>query len=314
MTRPWLIVLIALGAAAAFATSGSLKHVSAGDAPDARTMRPGALGDFVRATVVHRLWLASLACDAVGVGLQALALHFGQLAVVQPILISALPITLVVRARFEHHQIRRVDVLWSLALTGALGGFLAVTLAGRPVHPEPVDRVPAYVAAGVGAALGVACIAIARRRHSPRPAAALVGVAVGTIYASTAALLKAISDVLARSPLQVLVSWQLYVAIVLGALGLLLGQLAFQAGPITASLAATSTVDPLASIVIGIVIFDERIGAGPGHGLLLAALLALLVVATIQLARPAAEDLPPAREPEETRRPAPTSATDPRES
>ena len=292
MTRPWLIVVLALAAAAAFATSGSLKHVSAGAVPDAQTMRPGALGRFVRATVVHRLWLASLGCDVVGVAIQALALHFGQLAVVQPILISALPITLIVRARFEHHQIRRGDVLWSLALTGALAGFLAVALAGRPVHPQPVDPVPAYIAAGVGLALGAACIAIARRRRAPRPAAALVGVTVGLIYASTAALLKGITDIVARDPLQVLISWQLYAALVLGAAGLLLGQLAFQAGPITASLAATSTVDPLASIVIGIVIFDERLGNGPGHGLLLAALLALLAVAAIQLARPAAEDVP----------------------
>ena len=292
MTRPWLIVVLALAAAAAFATSGSLKHVSAGAAPDAQTMRPGALGRFVRATVVHRLWIASLGCDVVGVGLQALALHLGQLAVVQPILISALPITLIVRARFEHHEIRRADVLWSLALTGALAGFLAVALAGRPVHPEPVDKAPAYVAAGVGLALGAACIAIARRRHAPRPAAAFVGVTVGMIYAATAALLKGITDIVARDPLQVLISWQLYVALVLGAAGLLLGQLAFQAGPITASLAATSTVDPLASIIIGIVIFDERLGIGPGHGLLLAALLALMAVAAIQLARPAAEDVP----------------------
>ncbi|TAM91713.1 MAG: hypothetical protein EPN43_03715 [Jatrophihabitans sp.] len=141
----------------------------------------------------------------------------------------------------------------------------------------------------MGLVAAVACVEIARRQRSPRPAAALVGVAVGTIYAGTAALLKAVTDILARDPVTVLASWQLYVVIVLGATGLLLGQLAFQAGPITASLAATSTVDPLASIVIGVVVFDERLGTGPAHGVVLAALLAVLAVSAIQLARPAAE-------------------------
>ena len=86
---------------------------------------------------------------------------------------------------------------------------------------------------------------------------------MGAIYAATAALLKALSDIAVRSPLHILISWQLYVVIALGAVGLLLNQLAFQAGPITASLPATASVDPLLSIVIGVAVYDERIHRGP---------------------------------------------------
>lgn len=291
MNHSWLVVLLALAAAASFAVSGSLKHVSAGEVPDAQTMRPSALRRFAVATLAHRLWMVALLCDVAGVALQATALHLGRISVVQPVLITAVPITLIVRSRFSHHHIGRSEVAWAALLTLALAGFVAIASSSPDVAPHRVDRVPAYLAAGVGLLLGACCIELARRRKSPRPAAALVGVAVGMVYASTAALLKAISDIIAKDPVAVLWSWQTYVALVVGACGLMLGQLAFQAGPITASIGATSTVDPLASIVIGVVVFDESVGTGPGHGALLAGLLLLLTVAAIQLARPTADVL-----------------------
>ena len=72
-----------------------------------------------------------------------------------------------------------------------------------------------------------------------------------------------------------LTSWQLYTVVVVGAIGLFLSQLAFQAGPLTASLPAMATVDPLLSIVVGVLVYDEHIHRGPwsGPGLVLMVLL-----------------------------------------
>jgi EamA domain-containing membrane protein RarD len=50
-------------------------------------------------------------------------------------------------------------------------------------------------------------------------------------------------------------------------------------------LPATATVDPLMSIVVGVVVFDEHIRRGPGGGVALALLVVLLGIAVIQLAR-----------------------------
>jgi hypothetical protein len=80
-------------------------------------------------------------------------------------------------------------------------------------------------------------------------------------------------------------SWQLYAVVVIGATGLLLNQLAFQAGPLTAALPATATVDPLMSIVVGVVVYDEHVRRGAGGGVVLALLVILLGIAVIQLAR-----------------------------
>ena len=286
MRHEWVVILLSLGAACAFALSSSLKHVSAGEAPDAQSFKPGQVGTFVMATVRHRKWLIGIACDVVGLALQIVALHQGALAVVQPLLVSGLLFALLFRSFHDNHRLTARQMVWALALTAALAGFLVLAgTATTVVVHETADRLPAVVAFVSGAIFSLACVALGRRMRSEGRSAALMGIAVGVIYAATAALLKGISDIAARHPLHLLVSWQLYLVVVLGAVGLLLNQLAFQAGPITASLPATATVDPLVSIAIGVLVYDEHIRRGVGNGLMLLALLAVLGTAVIQLAR-----------------------------
>ena len=278
-------MLVSLGAALAFAMSSTLKHVSAGHVPDAQDLRANKLVAFVRATVSHRLWLTGIACDVVGLSLQILALHLGTLTVVQPLLLSSLLFALVLRSRFDHHPVARRHAFWAVVLTCALAGFLLIATTPPPTVPETADRLPAAVAGLVGLVLVAAFIAIGRRQNSQGRTAALLGAAVGIIYATTAALLKAVTNVAVHGVLAVLTSWQLYTVIIVGAGGLLLSQLTFQAGPLTASLPVTATVDPLLSIVIGVLIYDEHIRSGVGTDLLLPFLLVVLGTAVVQLSR-----------------------------
>jgi hypothetical protein len=142
----------------------------------------------------------------------------------------------------------------------------------------------------VGSALVLACIELARRQRSGEHSAALLGIAVGIMYAANAAVLKAISDILVHNPLDLVESWQLYALVIMGASGLLLNQLAFQAGPITASLPAAASVDPLVSIIIGVLVYDERLRRGFLAVVALMVLLLLLGLAVIRLTQsPVAE-------------------------
>lgn len=285
VSNTWIVVALSLAAALAFALSSSLKHVSAGRVPDAQSLRPSKLAGFVRATVSHRLWLAGIGCDVVGLSLQILALHLGALSVVQPLLLSSLLFALLVRARFEHHSISRRQAVWALVLTAALAGFLLlVTAPALPVH-EVADRAAAGVAVAVGVVLVAVCVLFARRQRSSGRTAALMGTAVGVIYAATAALLKAVTDIAARHPLGVLTSWQLYTVIGVGGAGMLLSQLTFQAGPLTASLPATASVDPLLSIVVGVLVYHEQVRLGLAAEIGLIGLLAVLGTAVLQLSR-----------------------------
>jgi len=66
---------------------------------------------------------------------------------------------------------------------------------------------------------------------------------------------------------------------------LLLNQVAFQAGALSASLPAIATVDPLLSIAIGVIVYDEQIRHGLPAGAGLVLLLLVLGGAVIALAR-----------------------------
>lgn len=285
MAHGWLVVALTLGAAFAFATSSSLKHVSAGQVPDAQDLRPRSVGRFVGATLSHPLWLGGIVADVVGLSLQVVALHFGALGVVQPLLVTGLLFALLLRRLSSHHASHR-ELGWAAVLTVSLAGFILLSgIADQPAQNEPVDRGPAVAAAVAGVALAVACVVLGRRQRPGGRSAALLGVAVGAIYAATAALLKSLTSIALLGPGALLSSWQLYTVVVVGAGGLLLNQLAFQAGPLAASLPAVSTVDPLLSIAIGVVVYDERIRHSLFAGLGLTTLLLVLGVAVLQLAR-----------------------------
>ena len=285
MAVPWVVVALSLGSALSFAASTNLKHSSAGEMPEVRKFRAGTLARFIGATLRHRLWLAGTLTDVIGLALQVVALHFGDLAVVQPLLISGLLFALALRRR-QGRRITAHEVRWALVLTSCLVMFLflAGTNPSGP-HPAGPDRLPAVVAACVGAVLAVACIALAHWRKPAADAAALMGIAVGVVYAASAALLKALTDQVTHGVWAVLSGWQLYAVIVVGAVGLLLNQLAFQAGPLTASLPAMATVDPLLSIVVGVLVYDEHIHRGPYSGIGLILLMLLLGLSVIELGK-----------------------------
>jgi hypothetical protein len=105
----WLVVTASLGSAFGFAASTSLKHVSAGQVPDAQGFRrPCQPARFARATVAHPLWLLAIGCDVLGLALQLIALHVGSLSVVQPLLITGLLFALILRPRPQHRRITRI--------------------------------------------------------------------------------------------------------------------------------------------------------------------------------------------------------------
>ncbi|HZC71706.1 MAG TPA: DMT family transporter [Jatrophihabitans sp.] len=287
----WWFAAAAVGAAAAFGTSTHLKHLSASGVPDAQTLHPTALGRFIRVTLAHRLWLGGIGADVVGLSLQLLALHLGPLATVQPLLVLGLLFALLLR-QGHHRQLRLDELGWVLLVTASLAGFLVLSGTASSSHTTETDHGPAIGAAVTGFVLATVCVLLGRQHRGRGRAAALLGVTVGVFYATTAALLKALTNIVVADPISILWSWQLYTVLVLGAAGLLLNQLAFQAGPLAASLPATATIDPLLSVVIGVWVFDEHFRHGVGADPALAVLLLSLGIGVIQLARTCARDQP----------------------
>jgi uncharacterized membrane protein len=105
------------------------------------------------------------------------------------------------------------------------------------------------------------------------------------LYALNATLIKACTNVLVHGPVALAASWQLYLLVVTGAVGLLLNQLSYQAGPLAASLPAITVVDPLLAVLLGVVIYDENLRHTPLAIGCEVAFLGLLVLAASALTR-----------------------------
>ena len=207
------------------------------------------------------LWLLGMVCMGGTFVFTALALYFGQLATVQPILVTELIFTLALRHFFLHDRIN--GRTWGAAalLCAGLVGFLVVA-DPQEGHGRPTATawVVALTTRGVLIVV-LSCWA----RGSPVRRAALLGAAAALVWAVDAAFVKAATEVLAHHGWSGLfLHWPVYAVVVSGVLGTVLLEAAFAAGPLATSQSALLIVDPLASIAIGIELFGEQLNSSPG--------------------------------------------------
>jgi drug/metabolite transporter (DMT)-like permease len=210
-----------------------------------------------RALVRDPRWLVGLLFMGGTFVFQAIALYYGELAVVQPILVTELIFTLALRRYWMHETIR--SRTWTAALMICVG-LAAFLLAASPEEGHRVATVRDWVWALSIRGAVIVLLLILSRTGSPPRRAALLGCAAALMWAIDAAFVKAATDLLSQSGwFALLVHWQLYAVVASGVLGMLLLQAAFAAGPLAASQPAILIVDPLASIALGIELFGERL-------------------------------------------------------
>jgi drug/metabolite transporter (DMT)-like permease len=196
--------------------------------------------------------------NTLGFGLHALALSLGGLTVVQPLLVANLLFALPVNHWLRQEPVKPNELVWAGVLMVGLAGFLLVATVGVPETHDTADRGPA-IAAGILVVLVAASLALTARRAGRSTGATLLGVTTGVLFAVTASLIKECTGLISQGPVTMLTGWQSYALVIVGAFGLLFNQLAYQAGPLSASLPAVAVVDPLVAILLGITVFDEHL-------------------------------------------------------
>lgn len=254
-----IATIAALVGAGLYAASTALLHRSAGLVAEAT--KGNGVGRFVASTSIHPLWLLGMLGQVAGFGLQALALRDGPLTLVQPLMVTEVVFALPLRHLLEGRRPRNSELLWAAVLCAGLAAFLVVATPaeGPSSPPDLLPTVIAVVAIGGGMAL---CTLLGRRARG-NWAAALLAVGAGLGFAGTAGALKQVTGQLSDGLGAVFLSWPVYAVGVGGAAGMLLTQLAFGAGPLRASLPAMSTVNTVASLLIGVTVFDEPFRVSP---------------------------------------------------
>jgi len=210
-----------------------------------------------------------------------LPLYFGPLSVVQPVLVLELIFTLGLRVFLLHDSI--ASRTWSAALIICVG-LAAFLVLASPSEGTHVPNAGQWILAVSTRGLIVLVLLLLSRHGSPASRAALFGAATAIVWSVDAALVKQTVDELARSGvLGLLTHWPLYAMIATGVLGTTLLQGAYAAGPLAASQSTLLIVDPLASILLGIELFHEQLGTGPGYVLGAVGSLAVLAAGVVML-------------------------------
>jgi drug/metabolite transporter (DMT)-like permease len=275
-----MVVVFALGAGLCYALASVMQHhVAAQQAPEL-SLRPRLLLELVK----RPLWLGGIVLDVGAYVLEAAALAFGSIVVVQPLLVSGLLFALPLSAIGGVGRPRRREWTAAAALTLGIATFVAV---GSPHGGSSTASIWewAVVFAGCGSiALGAIVLS---RGATPHVRALSLAFATGATYAVTAALTKSVVDVLGDHGISGVVStWETYALAVVSVAGLLLNQSAFQAGHLAASLPALAVTNPVLSSIIGVTLFGETLGAtGPIPLALTAGAVVVMVAGTISLAR-----------------------------
>lgn len=248
-------LVLSVLAAAVFGTGVAFQHRAAASAPD-MPLRLGLLARLAR----DPWWLLGISCDFVGFLLMLGALATGPLVVVQPILMTAVVFSLAIHGLLVHHAPTRAEWRAVAGVAVGLAVFVVVIAPGTNVD----DRAPLPVWMLTLGIVGVLLVvSIGMGIHAVRARRALLlGIATGLADAVMAALAKAFATDFSQGVGVVARSWETYALIFIGVFDLLLQQTAYQVGVPTVSLPTITVVDPVASSVLGMVLFGEYLLLG----------------------------------------------------
>jgi drug/metabolite transporter (DMT)-like permease len=278
-----MAIPLALAAALLFSLGTVLQQQVAATASEEEARGAGFLLRLAR----QPRWLGGIVADGLGFVAQAAALGLGRIVVVQPLLATSVVFALPLGARFEHKPVSRPEILGALAVTAGLGAFLVLADPGGGVNNASAT---AWVVSFAVAAVLCSALTLSARGRAPVHRAALLGTAAGILFALSAALTKATVEQLDDGVLAVFEHWQLYALVVVGYVSMTLSQASLQAGALAAAVATQMALDPVASLFLGTLAFEETIHDDTGT--LLAALVAFAVmiggIAFLALRRPAA--------------------------
>lgn len=276
-----LAVVFALASALTIAWGTVVRHRVASASDD------GQLPIF--AAVRSGWWWAGLVAALTGYGLQILALNFGTLLIVQPILVLSLMFTLPLSARMEGRRISKAESAWAGLLTVAVA---VLVVLGRPTPGTELPSLSQWLwSFGVGAVvIGAMGAAVFRL---PRPGRAVVlGAMTGAIMGYLALMSKAVVDAFAHAgAVGLLSSWELYALLALAGVGTAVQQGSFNAGALKNSLPAMTIVEPLVAFTLGYVVLGEYFQVATSAGwFTMGVALTVMVGATVALSRLSVED------------------------
>ena len=270
---------LTLLAALLIGTGFVLQQNAAQSEPDSRFLSLRLIMDLLR----QRRWLVGIGCMVGGQVLAAWSIGHLSLAFVEPLLTTNLVFALVLAVPITKATLRFWEIFGAVVLcTG-----VALLSAARSAQPIGLSfgSIDHWPAAAVIAGIAFVCVH-AGLRHPGRLRAMLTGTAAGLVFGIQDALTRQTLEILSSNGVgAVFTTWAPYALVGAGATGIWLMQSAFNAGPLTLSLPAISAGEPLVGILLGVLVFGDRIQVSPGELVLQACGIVALIAGVILVGR-----------------------------
>jgi drug/metabolite transporter (DMT)-like permease len=239
------------------------------------------------------LWLIGAVAAIGAFAFQALALHNGQLSVVQPILVTELVFVLVLRRVWIRQHV--AGAAWAAVLVVCVGLAVFLTVAeptGGHAAPQAAEWVSVVLLFG-----GIiAMLTVLGTRGSPVRRAAVFATAAALAWALMATFIKTATQTLSASGISgVLARWPVYALAAAAVAGTLLEQAALHVGPLSVSQPVLVIINPFASIILSVWLFDEHFTDSPAKIAIAVLSFAVLAAGVTALSRTAPKDLAPSR-------------------
>jgi drug/metabolite transporter (DMT)-like permease len=279
--------VLALIAAFLFAVAATLQQKGALDLGEVSLAHPKSL---IR-LATQLWWLFGTLALLAGWAFQAGALDRGRVAIIQPLLVTTVVFALPLGYFLTRQHVGLREILGAVVIVAGLALF---AVFGDPAGGR--DNAPnnEWLIAIAVIAVGSAVILIFGSRGGLAMKAAVYGTVSGVMFGLAATLTKPVLTALHESIDTVLGTWQLYALTVAGGLGFVLQQVSLGTGRLAPSVATVSVANPIVSVLLAVILLQERLAQPTWHIVvaLVGLALALTGAVAISLAREAKKAAP----------------------
>ena len=213
-------------------------------------------GSLLRLVSV-RVWLLGTLVLLLGYATQGAALDRGRLVVIQPLLVMTIVFALPFGHWLTGQQVVRRQIVGAAVVVIGLSLFVAVGDPNDGVD-TPTSRTAYFIAMVAVSALAVLAIWLGSRATPSRRAAAY-GAAAGMWFGLSATFTKETIEQLHDGIAYTLEHPEVYGLLGFGAIAFVVQQLSLATGQLAPAMAAVSVANPLVSVLLGVLLFQERL-------------------------------------------------------
>ena len=237
------------------------------------------LGGLVRMVAVP-IWLLGTLVLLFGYVMQGAALDRGKIVVVQPLLVTSIVWALPLGHWLTSQNVNRRQVAGAGVVVVGLALFVLVGDPDSGVENAATSSL--VLACAVVSTMVIALMLWQRTITAPALRAAVVGVCAGLFFGLSAVFSKPVLNDLHVSIGEAAGDWRTWALLGFGFIAFVLQQLSLATGQLAPAVAAVSVANPVVSVALGIILYDERL-TRPGWHVVVAcvALLAALAGAVL---------------------------------